>query len=264
MNDLYEVRQISAGYHSKNIIHDISFSVQSHTLCGIVGVNGSGKSTLLKALACQISHTGTSYIDHQCVEDMSVKKLSQHVSYLPQNSGLSISLPVKDVVMMGYNPVLKLFEKPSQKQVLEAISVLKQMGLEDYIEHDYLCLSEGQKQLVLLSRLMIEKTKVLLLDEIDSALDFHNRYEIMKHLKSYINHSRSAAIMCLHDLSLALRFCDQIVLIKDGQCSDIIYPKKDTLETIQIALSKIYSNIKIIQHNQNNEIIYLTYWEDHL
>lgn len=261
---MYRVENISAGYGKNNIINNISFEVASSALCALLGVNGSGKSTLLKSLACQLKHSGQSYIHNQCIEDLSIRQKAMLLSYLPQKSGIQISLPVLDVVLMGFNPVLKILEKPTKQQKQKAIDALKLVGLESYINKDFLCLSEGQKQLVLLARLMIEETKVLLLDEIDSALDFHNRYEVMKHLKTYITKQNASAVLCLHDLSLALRFADQLIIIHEGCISDIIYPKKDSIEKIQNALSKIYKNIKIIKHNVNKDVFYLTYWEDEL
>lgn len=257
----YKIEHISAGYNDKTIIHDLSFEVEPSSLCVVIGENGSGKSTLLKALACQLKHDGFSYVDEDQVEMMRIKERARLMSYLPQKSGVQISLPVLDVVLMGYNPVLKLLEKPSIAQIGNAKTVLKSMGLESYIEEDFQNLSEGQKQLVVLSRLMIEDSKILLLDEIDSALDFHHRYEIMKKLETHIHAQKASAILCLHDLALALRFANQLVLIKDGTLLDILYPKKDSIDVMQNALSKIYENIKLVKQNEE-ESLYLTYWED--
>lgn len=258
----YKVVNISAGYNDKNIISDISFEVDPSSLCVIIGENGSGKSTLLKALACQLKHEGYCVYNQNQIESMSIRERARLMSYLPQKSGVQISLPVLDVVLMGYNPILKLLEKSSVKQIEKAKEVLKSIGLEKYIYEDYQNLSEGQKQLVLLSRLMIEDSKVLLLDEIDSALDFSHRYEMMEKLELYTKQQNASTILCLHDLALALRFANQLILIKNGKVCDIIYPKKDSLVVLQNALSKIYKNIRIIQQNLGNETLYLTYWED--
>ena len=177
---IFCAEHISAGYGRKAVIHDISFSLKPCTLTALIGANGSGKTTLMKCIANQLSHGGKSILLGECLEELSVKELARRVSYIPQKSGIKISLPVLDVVMMGFNPVMKLMQRPSREQENRAKAALATIGLGGYENIDYLTLSEGQKQLVFLARTLIEDTSLLLLDEPDSALDLQNRYQIMK------------------------------------------------------------------------------------
>ena len=259
---IFRAEHISAGYGRKAVIHDISFSLQAGTLTALIGANGSGKTTLMKCIANQLSHGGKSILLGECLEELSVKELARKVSYIPQKSGIRISLPVLDVVMMGYNPVMKLMQRPSAEQKNSAKDALAAVGLGGYEDIDYLTLSEGQKQLVFLARTLIEDTSLLLLDEPDSALDLQNRYQIMKHLKEMVVEREQAGFLCLHDPVLALRFCEQLILLKDGSCVGVLHPLKDSIEEMEEALKEIYGDISLIECKGKNGMRHLTVlWE---
>lgn len=259
------IEHITAGYQDRKIISDISFNMPSHSITCIMGVNGCGKSTLLKSISCQLKHHGVSFVDGKKLEDLSIKELAKLVSYVPQKSGIEISLPALDVVLMGFNTELAIFESPKQKHIDMAIQALEEVGLSEYIYHDYLCLSEGQKQLVLLARTLIENTKLLLLDEPDSALDFQNRYSMLNKLRTIIDKEEKSAVLCLHDINLALYFSDQIVLIDNGHVYDILYPKRDDVAYMEEKLSRLFGNIQVvsIQDKSGNKHLCML-WENEI
>ena len=246
------VNALSAGYGKKEIIHNISFALETGTLTCLIGKNGCGKTTLMKSVVNQIKHAGTCFLNGENLEYFSVRALARGVSYIPQKSGLGISLPVLDVVLMGYNPVLKLLQHPSKKQVELAKEALAAVGLSEYMKQDFQTLSEGQKQLVLLARTMIEDTKLLLLDEPDSALDFQNRYMILKELKKMVQEGRKAGLLCLHDPVLAMEFCDQLILMKDGECVKLLHPQKDSIEDMEAAFREIYQDVSLEAYQDKN------------
>ena len=243
----FNIKNITAGYGKKEIIHNINFSLKLHTLTCLMGANGSGKTTLLKSIANQLSHQGTCSIEGENLEQKSVRELAKNVSYIPQKTGIFISMSVLDVVLMGYNARLKLLENPGKKQIQQACEVLVKVGLEREIDTDYLKLSEGQKQLVILARMMIENTKILLLDEPDSALDVPNRFRMMSNIRNIVDTEEKAGILCLHDPMLALEFCDQLVLLKEGKCIGILYPKKDSVGVMEKAFCRVYGNVSLME-----------------
>ena len=106
-----------------------------------------------------------------------------------------------------------------RERIAQAMEALTSMGMGDYADKDYQTLSEGQKQLVILARLLVEDSALLLLDEPDSALDFQNRYAILWQLKKLTEERQRCALLCLHDPILALEFCQQLILLKDGNIS---------------------------------------------
>lgn len=270
---LFCAEHVSAGYGGKRIVQGASFALMPGTLTGLLGVNGCGKTTLLKATCQRIPHTGSCLLRVKCREDiqpkglrsamqraetaaqpealyhslegMTTRSLARSVSYIPQKSGISISISVLETVLMGFNPGLGLLEKPSRSQRLRAVYALEQVGLEQLAEQDFLTLSEGQKQLVLLARTLIEDTQLLLLDEPDSALDLPNRYRIMSQIRALVEGTEKAGLLCLHDPMLALEFCDQLLLMQSGCILQSVHPKKDLPQELENALRQIYGPLEV-------------------
>lgn len=240
---LVSIKNITTGYGKKNILDNISYDINEGELVGILGANGCGKSTFVKAICNLLPHEGAVDIGENVIEDLKQKDISRLISYIPQHSGISIDISVLDVVMMGFNPKLNLFEYPSKEMKEQAINVLDRVGLSDMIHTNYMHLSEGQKQLVILSRALLNEGTLFVIDELESALDFGIRYHAMKLVRSWINEDSRAGIAIMHDIMLALNTCDKLLLIKDKKIAGIIDIKSDTIEEMEEKLSKIYEDI---------------------
>ena len=248
------VKRISAGYGKNNVIENVSFDLDDGTLMGIIGANGSGKTTLLKALCGILPHEGTCALENVDLEHLSAKQMARLVSYIPQRSGISIDISVLDVVLMGFNPQLGLLEHPTKKMKDAAIQVLDQVGLSGKEEMNYLHLSEGQKQLCILARTLVSDSKLLLLDEPESALDFRFRHQMLSLLRKWVTSGNRSAIVTLHDPTLALNFCDKMLLLADGGVLGVIEPKTDSLDKMEQVLRKVYGPISLQRcHNRKGE-----------
>lgn len=246
-NLLFSMDHVSAGYSQKNILTDVSFSLEKGTVTGLLGANGCGKTTLIKTICNLVPHTGECFLFDTSLSNLTTRKLSQFISYIPQKSGITISLSVLEVVLMGFNPVLKPLEYPDFRQRATAFSTLEMFGIAHLAHILYEKCSEGEKQLCILARTFVQNTRLLLLDEPDSALDFHNRYHMMHALVELTHGKEKSVLLCLHDPQLALDYCDQVILLQDGRCSSIIHPHKDSLYTMESALSRIYGSINLMK-----------------
>ena len=248
------VKRISAGYGKNNVIANISFDLDDGTLMGIIGANGSGKTTLLKALCGILPHQGNCTLEGTVLEELSAKQLAKLVSYIPQRSGISIDISALDVVLMGFNPKLGLLEHPTRKMKDTAMQALEQVGLAGKEETNYLHLSEGQKQLCILARTLVSDSKLLLLDEPESAHDFRFRHQMLSLLHSWVASRERSAIVTLHGPALALNSCDKLLLLSDGGVLDIIAPKSDSLDKMEQVLRKVYGPISLQRcHNRKGE-----------
>ena len=247
---IYKVQNINTSYGNKKVLHDVSFNFDEGKITAIIGENGSGKSTLVKSLCNLIEHTGSFTSDDINIDSLSVKELSKYIGYIPQRSGIEIDLSVLDVVLMGFNPVLKTFDSYTDNMTDKAVNTLKLVGLNDP-DKNYLELSEGQKQLCLLARALVTDTPLLVFDEPESALDFNWRYELFELIRSL----NKTALIILHDIDLALNYADKIVLLHEGKTIDEIYPDSDDTKRIEEALNKIYNNVKVGEYNDGNKII---------
>ena len=241
----FSAENISAAYGKNLILKDISFSMDKGCIMGILGANGSGKTTLIKAICGIIAHKGLCRLEEAELEKMSSREISKRVSYIPQRSGLSIDISVLDVVLMGFNPRLGILEHPTKEMKKTAMNALAEVGLAGWENKNYLHLSEGQKQLCILARTMVSESRLLLLDEPESALDFQHRYTMLGKIRNWVDKRSGGAIITLHDPTLALNYCDKLILLKDGQILKILTPAEDSLAKMEQALSEVYGPVSL-------------------
>lgn len=259
-----EISHISTGYGNKNILEDISFSLEKGGLLGILGANGSGKTTLLKSICGILPHSGSCRVDGIHLEKLSARKKALICSYIPQRSGISLDISVLDVVLMGFNPQLKLLEYPTAAMCQRASEALQLAGLSGMEDTNYLHLSEGQKQLCILARTLVSEARLLLLDEPESALDLQFRYRMLHTLSSWIKSRESCAILSLHDPTLALRYCDRLLLLSQGRVLGSISPSDTPLAEMERLLGKLYGRVSLqrCQLSRGHALVMLKEEED--
>lgn len=146
--NFFIVNHLTAGYGSKSVLKDISFSLDRGCLLGILGANGSGKTTLLKALCNLLPHEGSCTLEGTPLEKLKPAQMAKLCGYIPQRSGISLHISALDVVLMGFNPHLGLLERPTAAMKTQALRMLALTGLEGKEESDYLTLSEGDRKSV--------------------------------------------------------------------------------------------------------------------
>jgi len=237
---------ITAGYGNKTVISDICFQAKPGSILGIAGPNGSGKSTLIRSVCNLLPHQGTCGFQEP-FEQMSEKQLARLCSYLPQKSGLMLDLSVLDIVLMAYNPVLGVFSSPTGEMVQNALKAIAEAGLKGKEHAGFLQLSGGERQLCLLARALVLKTPLLVLDEPENSLDPFFRIRIMNTLRKRVNEEKTAALISLHDMNLALNFCDKILLIKDGSIHSVLDPLHDTESEMETKLVALFGRVCVKQ-----------------
>ena len=238
-----QVNQITAGYHGRTVIHDLSFTLAGGQVLGVLGANGSGKTTFIKAVCGILPHQGQCLLDGTALEHLRPKALARLCGYIPQRSGLAIELSALDVVLMGFNPHLGLLQPPTPAMGQAASAMLEQVGLPGRDRDSYLTLSEGQKQLCLLARALVGGAELLLLDEPESALDLRARHRTLHLLREVAAKGDRAVLLSLHDPNLALNFCDALLPVDGGRAAGLVYPGRDREETLTAALARLYGPV---------------------
>jgi iron complex transport system ATP-binding protein len=239
------VHDLTAGYGRQPVIERISFQLEAGCLMGIIGANGCGKTTLLKALCGILPHQGSCTLAGRILEQLSPRQIARQISYIPQRSGVSIDIAVLDVVLMGFNPQLGLLEHPTRRMKEAAHQALKQVGLGDKAEENYLHLSEGQKQLCILARTLVSDSSLLLLDEPESALDFRFRHQMLRLLRAWVASGNRSAVVTLHDPTLALNCCDRLLLLDGCGVLGTLEPRSTPLDDMERMLSRVYGSISL-------------------
>lgn len=200
----------------RTVLREISITFGEELVTGVLGPNGAGKTTLLRTLAGLVPLAkGKITVGDRELRALTRKEVARRVGYLSQNNEIPFPFPVEDVVMMGRYAHLRRFhpEGPDdQRATDQALQFLDAESLRDRPINE---LSGGERQRVLLARTLATEAPILLLDEPVANLDIRHCLDILEILKMLASAGRTV-VVALHDLNLAYRYCDRLVLIHDG------------------------------------------------
>ncbi len=204
------VENINVNFGDKKILNGITESFEGGEMTAIIGKNGVGKTTFIKAIAGLTKHGGKSRLfdNGKLINDRNA------IAYVPQLGALSTKLTVFEMVLLGLVNNLKWHVTNEQLQMVD--DIIKKLNLTDISEQPFNTLSGGQKQLVSMAQSLISKPKVLLLDEPTSALDLRHQLIVMNLAQEYTKETGAVTIFVVHDLMLASRYGNSLLLINDG------------------------------------------------
>lgn len=215
---MIKAEKISVHRDGKCVLADIDLTLKPGEILGVLGPNGAGKSTLLGALCAELKLTsGQLWLDDQPLTHWTGQQRARRLAVLPQSSTLGFAFKVHEVVAMGRLP-------HDSGQQRDAEIVHEALGAADALHlHDrsYLALSGGERQRVHLARVLAqlwpgEGGQTLMLDEPTSMLDPLHQHTILQAVREFAD--RGAAVMViLHDLNLAARYCDRVLLLESGR-----------------------------------------------
>ncbi|MGD0057144.1 MAG: ABC transporter ATP-binding protein [Methanomassiliicoccales archaeon] len=212
------IQGISFSYGSSDVLADVTFEASDGDVIGIIGPNGSGKTTLLKCVNRALSpRVGTVLIDGRDYVELTRREIAGNIGVVPQNSVVSFPFTVLDIVMMGRTPAIERFERESEKDleiVRKAMETTNVVALADRTMDQ---VSGGEKQRVVIARALAQKPRILLLDEPTLHLDINHQLEIMDLVRSLARSERLTVIIVSHDLTLAARYCDKLILMSSGK-----------------------------------------------
>ena len=210
---MIEIKNLSFSYGSTPILEDVSFQVEPGQCVGILGNNGAGKSTLITCInRIRIPKSGQVLIDGQDVRTMSKNALARKVAYVAQKNEMT-NATVFDCVLLGRTPYIKWAISQEDLDLCEEI--IEQLGISHLKLRDVDQLSGGEMQKVMLARALVQQPELLLLDEPTSNLDPRNQYEMLALVQKIAREKKIAVLIVIHDLNLALRYCDRFYFMKD-------------------------------------------------
>lgn len=208
-----EISEVSVRYQEKVALDNVSVTVPSGAICGLVGMNGAGKSTLFKAVMNAVPRMhGTVRIEGHTVKTAQKRGI---VAYVPQTEAIDWNFPVsvRDVVMMGRYGFMNLFRRPSDKDRQLVDEALARVHLTDLTDRQIGQLSGGQRKRVFVARALAQGATVLLLDEPFAGVDAKTEASIVDLLRE-LQASGITTLIAAHDLGTIGTYCDHIILLK--------------------------------------------------
>ena len=232
---MMEIRNISFHYRgAPAVLRDVSFDLEPGKFLAILGNNGVGKSTLLKCFNHILKpDSGAVVLEGEDLIRMSAGEVAKRVAFVSQ-SVPGTQMTVHDVVMLGRRPYMKWGISEHDHRIVH--EAMDRLGVDGMRGRFLSQLSGGERQKVMLARALAQQPKVLLLDEPTSALDIRNQYQVLKLVRDICHEDHIIAAMVIHDLNLALRFCDRFLLLKDG----VVYRYGDRSILDSEALKEVY------------------------
>lgn len=219
---MLKAKNMAFSYHSREILKDVSVLIEPGKVYGFLGRNGSGKTTMLKLLngllkpdkgEVLIEADGITLDIHRD----SKAAIAKYLGFVPQENRGIFPYRVLEMVVMGRNPHLRYLERPKDDDYEIARDALATIGIEYLWNKNFMEISGGERQMVLMARVIAQGARYLILDEPTSHLDFKNQHQILQLVKRISNEHNVAAIMAMHDPNLALSVTDYILMLKDGE-----------------------------------------------
>lgn len=211
---MIELKHIQVSYGKREILRDIDATVAPGRITAVMGPNGCGKTTLLRCIGGLLEPTsGSVGIDGQEVGSYSARALAQKVAFVRQQAQTDFEFSAFETVLMGRNPYQHHLQNESQKDWDIVEQCMKQTNTWHLRLAKPAEMSGGEMQRVMIARALAQQTPVLLMDEPVSNLDIAHQLEIMRLLRT----TDKTVVIVIHDLNLALQFCDDLMLIHNGE-----------------------------------------------
>ena len=180
----------------------------------ILGPNGAGKTTLVKAIFGILPYTGQILLDEQDLRPLSIEQKTKMISYLPQMDISSSNLTVLEMALLGRVPELGRRVRDEDLQIV--VGILRELGLEHLSDRPFTQLSGGQQKMVLIAQTLVRSPSLILLDEPVNSLDMQKQLELCEILKMISTKNKVDIVAILHDINLAARFADHLIVLGDN------------------------------------------------
>ena len=216
---------LSVGYGEKTVLRDLALTVRPGEITALIGPNGAGKSTLLKTIVRQLPPLrGTVYLGEEALSALKAEEAARRMSVILTERPKAELMTCFDVAAMGrypYTGQLGILSEKDREKVLEA---LRLVGMEEIRDREFSKVSDGQRQLVMLSRAICQEPEVLVMDEPTSYLDIRHKIAFLTVLRKLATEWKIAVLVSLHELELAARAADTVICVRDGRADRVGKP----------------------------------------
>jgi len=211
-----EVDHLDVSLSGRLVVHGISLTLSPGEVVGLLGPNGAGKSTLMRSLAGHVPASGRIRFGNEDLASLSPASRARILAYLPQARVVGWRLNVRDLVGLGRLPWRTFAARPTAEDSAIVERALALMDVAHLADRPATELSGGEQARVLAARAVAQSTPLLIADEPASGLDPAHQMMMMRALRRFAAEGR-AILVSLHDLTLAARWCDRVVMLKEGR-----------------------------------------------
>lgn len=209
---------VTLGYDRRTVFADLDLAIEEGTVTTLVGANGSGKSTLLKAFGRLLAPSrGTVRLSGTPIGQLSARQVARRLAVLPQKPLTPAATSVRDLVMRGRHPHQSLLRPWTPQDAAHVQAAIEATGLADVASRDVNSLSGGQLQRAWIALVLAQDAPTILLDEPTTFLDLAHQLEVLRLVRRINAEQGRTIVMVLHDLGLAARFSDRLVVVHDGR-----------------------------------------------
>lgn len=216
---------LSFAVDQRTILQSVSLHVPSGQVLGLLGPNGAGKTTLLRALTGQLPCDGYVSWLGRSLADMPLAERARQIAVVSQINDPVLALTLRQVVQMGLLPHLSLLGRRSADDLERVEQALVRVGLQDRADQRFTSLSGGEQQRGLIARALVQRARLLVLDEPVNHLDIYYQHDVLTLLRQLAHDTGLTVVMSLHDLNLAALYCDRLALLHEGHLRAFGRPK---------------------------------------
>ena len=241
---LLEVRHLNKYYDDgHHAVKDVSFSIPSGKLVGLIGHNGCGKTTMMRCInRMHEFQSGDILIDGETVKDKTITEIAKKVSNVPAELRNSFGLTVYETVMLGRYPYLKNLWWESKQDESIVMDTMKKFGVYHLMDKQLNMLSSGEMQRVLIAKAYVQEPRLMLVDEPTSHLDMKYKLNVMEYLRAMVKKDMSI-LVAEHDISLMARYCDLCVIMKKGELVAFGNPREIITEELIQDVYEVSSSV---------------------
>lgn len=235
---ILEVQNGCFGYPKQpDILKNINLKLEEGKILAILGPNGIGKTTLLKCMTGLLDwRSGKSLLYGKDMKEMSSKEIWSSLSYIPQSHSFAFSFTGLEMVMFGRSAHMGTFEQPGKREIEMAKEMMERVGITRLADKDCNRMSGGELQMVLIARALINEPKLIILDEPETGLDFHNQILVLNMIERLVHEEGICAVMNTHYPTNALSVSDDAFML--NRTGDFIYgPTEEVLNEENISRS---------------------------
>jgi iron complex transport system ATP-binding protein len=213
-----DFRSVSARLGSRAVLREVDLEVRPGEFVALAGPNGAGKTTLLRVALGLLSPTsGTARLFGTPVDELDIRERARRVAWVPQDESLRDNVSVRTYVLYGRYAHLGPFDAEGPEDLRKADEALARVGLLDRANDGILEVSGGERQRLVLARAIAQDAPLLLLDEPTAHLDIGHQLDLLDRVRSQVRERRLAVLAAIHDLNLAARFADRIIVLSHGR-----------------------------------------------